>query len=62
MQQPSAGFKGQLSHCPRCVGGKLVRDWDSGLVCVNCGWYPPQETPDSRRREPVLYGNRSRQR
>jgi len=59
MEQQSVSIKRQLTPCPRCIGGKLVRDYDQEQVCVNCGWYPrPEPLPSTGGHGPVLIGSR----
>ena len=26
-----------MSKCPKCIGGKMVKEADGDLVCISCG-------------------------
>ncbi len=51
-----------MSHCQRCINGKMFRDWAGETTCANCGHsvqLAPLPLPErTRQREPQLMNGR----
>jgi len=42
-----------LKKCPKCLGGKMQKDWYGNYVCINCGcpednFHPDPPIPDTK--------------
>lgn len=53
-----------MSLCPRCLTGRMFRDWGDTLTCLSCGHEPsvtPMDIPEKlRMREPEVNGKRKK--